>query len=221
MSFGYSVGDAIFLTQIAWRTVQNSRKACGEHDELTREASSLHIVLQRLEQELRKPESMIYRNDDYLGELTVIVDGCGKVLRVLEKVLLKYNALSEQERSGRKLWQRIRFGNGELADLADIRSKLVYYTSSSSLFLNILSLGSMGRVEQQMNNAGDELKEIRLAVNGITAHLLASDREGSVLTAYTGDDRAVWREFRRELITGGFSSSLIRRHKALSSGSTG
>ena len=44
---------------------------------------------------------------------------------------------------------------------------------------------------------------------------MAADREGSVLTAYTGDDRAVWREFRRELIIEGFSSSLIRRNKAL------
>ena len=184
MSFGYSVGDALFLTQIAWKTVQNSRKACGEHDELTREVASLHLVLQRLEQELRKPESVIHQNDDYLEELTVLADGCGKVLRVLDKILLKYNALSEQERSRRKLWQRVRFGNGEMADLADIRSRLVFYTSSTSLFLNMLSLGSMGRVEQQMNHAGGELKEIRLAVNSITAHLMAADREGSVLTAY-------------------------------------
>ena len=77
---------------------------------------------------------MIHRNDDYLGELTVIVHGCRKVLRVLDKILLKYNALSEQERSSRKLWQKIRFGNGEMADLADMRAKLVYYNCKLSVF---------------------------------------------------------------------------------------
>ena len=77
---------------------------------------------------------MIHRNDDYLGELTVIVDGYRKVLRVLDKILLTYNALNEQERSSRKLWQKIRFGNGETADLADMRAKLVYYICKLSVF---------------------------------------------------------------------------------------
>ena len=54
MSFGYSVGDAVLITQLAWKTVQNARKACGEHDELTREVLSLHVVLSRLEQEVEK-----------------------------------------------------------------------------------------------------------------------------------------------------------------------
>ena len=37
--------------------------------------------------------------------------------------------------------------------------------------------------------------------------------EGSVLTAYANDERAVWKEFRRELVADGFTSSTIRRHK--------
>lgn len=92
MSFGYSIGDAVLLTQLAWETVQNARKACGEHDELTREIVSLHVVLRRLEQEVEKPGNPI--NDDesgdtYMEELGVIVDGCKKVLHVLDQVLTK------------------------------------------------------------------------------------------------------------------------------------
>ena len=67
-----------------------------------------------------------------------------------------------------------------------------------------------------MNDAGGDLKEIKEAVNGITAHLIAKDRsEGSVLTAYPDDDKAIWKEFRRELISDGFSSSVIGKHKHL------
>ena len=218
MSFGYSVGDAVLLTQLAWKTVQNARKACGEHDELTREVLSLHVVLRRLKQEVEKPGCLINKSHEtYEEELEVMTDGCEKVLNVLDQVLTKYNALSEQERSGRKLWQKIRFGNGKMVDLADWRAKLTYYTSAISLFLNIVSMGSMGRVERQMNNAGGDLREIKVAVNSITAHMMSrSNRnEGSILTAYVDDDRAVWKEFRRELVEDGFSSSVIRKNKRL------
>ncbi len=218
MSFGYSVGDAVLLSQLAWKTVQNARKACGEHDELTREALSLHVVLRRLEQDAEKPGSPINRpNDTYREELDVVFDGCKKVLNVLDQVLTKYNALSDQERSGRKLLARIRFGNGKMADMVEMRGKLAYYSSAMSLLLNMVSIGSMGRVERRMNDAGGDLKEIKVAVNGITAHLMSTSirHEGSVLTAYADDDRAVWKEFRRELLEDGFSSSTIRKHKAV------
>lgn len=218
MSFGYSVGDAVLLSQLAWKTVQNARKACGEHDELTREALSLHVVLRRLEQDAEKPGSPINRpNDTYKEELDVVFDGCKKVLNVLDQVLTKYNALSDQERSGRKLLARIRFGNGKMADMVEMRGKLAYHSSAMSLFLNMVSMGSMGRVEQRMNDAGGDLKEIKVAVNGITAHLMSTSirHEGSVLTAYADDDRAVWKEFRRELLEDGFSSSTIQKHKAV------
>ena len=217
MSFGFSAGDIVLFVQLASKTVQNARKACGEHDELTREVSSLHVVIERLEKEASKPESPINRPDDKCNkELGDIVSGCNKPLKVLNRVLEKYNTLSERERSAKKLWQRVRFGNGELADIRNLRDKLTYYTSALSLFVNMISMGSIGRVEQQMESAGGDIRAIRIAVNGITAHLLsASNREGSVLTTYADDDKAVWKEFRKELIEEGFSSSIIRKHKLL------
>ena len=217
MSFGYSVGDAVLLTQIAWKTLQNTRKACGEHDELTREVLSLHIVLQRLEQEYSKAESPLNRSSDtYKEELQVIGRGCERVLGVLNTILKKYNRLSEEERSWRKLWQKIRFGNGQVADLQDLRSKIVTHTSAMSLFLNMVSLGSVGRIEQQMTDAGGDLQEIKLAIHGIAAHLISKgSNEGSVLTSYTNDDKSVWKEFRRELRREGFASANLKRNKAL------
>ena len=215
MSFGFSPSDVVLLVQSAWTTVQNSRKACGEYAELTREITSLHVNLQRLERETAKPESPINRpSDTCRQDLAPIVDGCGKALDVLDRILEKYNALSDEERSKRKLWKAVRFGNGELANIKDLRLKLTYYTSNLSLFLNMVSMGSMGIVEKQMYEAGGDLKNIRRAVNGITAHLMsAANREGSGLTDYADDDKAVWRAFRRELIKGGFSSDVIRDHK--------
>ena len=215
MSFGSSIGDLVLLTQLAWKTVQNCRRACGEYAALTLETTSLHNLLQRLESELQSPNRLIVNRDtdDVQQELSNIVHGCEKNLRVLDLVLEKYNALSETERNGRKLWQRIRFGNGQIADLTDIRGRNTFYVSAISLFLNMLNLGSAGRVEREMTRAGGELRDIRLAVNGITAYLMTGGPEGSVLTAYANDEKAVWKEFRRELVADGFTSSTIRKHK--------
>ena len=215
MSFGFSTGDVLLLVQLAWTTVQNSRKACGEHAELTCEMISMHINLQRLQQEIAKVESPINRpSDTCRQDLAPIVNGCRRTLDVLNRILEKYNALSDGERSKGKLWKAVRFGNGQLANVQDLRSKLIYYTGNLSLFLNMVSMGSMGIIEKQMCEAGGDLKEIRRAVNEITAHFMTgANKEGSVLTDYADDDKAVWRAFRRELIKEGFSSDVIREHK--------
>lgn len=217
MSFGYSISDVLSLGHLAWNVVQNSRKACGEHDSLTREVSALDVVIRRLGQEAKKPESPINVSapgDTCREELRVIMADCGKVLRVLDTILNKYNALSEKERSGRKLWQKIRFGNGEMADLNDLRSKVLLYTSSITFYLNMISMGTVGRIEQEMNRSGGILREIQIAINGITTEFISKNKhEGSVFTNYTNDDKSVWREFRRELRQDGFSSSVIHKHK--------
>lgn len=217
MSFGYSVGDAVVLTRLAWKIVQNSRKACGEHDELTREVLSLHIVLKRLEHEYSKADSPLNRSSDtYNEDLQVIARGCERVLRVLDTILKKYNRLSGEDKSWRKLWQKITFGNGQVADIQALRSKIVTHTSAMLLFLDMVSLGSVGRIEQQMSAAGGELQEIKVAVHDIAARLTSKCHDqGSVLTSYTNDDKAVWKEFRRELLRGGFASSNLKRNKSL------
>ena len=214
MSFGYAVGDFLALTQLAWRVVENSRKACGAHAELTREATSLHIVLQRLEREVSKPRSILIQNDDNRGdELAVLSGDCNRVLRVLSRILEKYNALSDEERSVTKLWQRIRFGNGEMQDLNEIRLKVSTSTSAITLFLNLLSIGSQGRVEEFMESQDEGFKEMRQSLNYIAASLQAKSREGSILTSYAEDDKKVWKEFRRELIKEGFPSAMLSKHK--------
>lgn len=62
MPFGFSIGDFITLSQLASRVVQGARG--GSHDELTREVTSLHIVLRRLERELANPQSILHADND-------------------------------------------------------------------------------------------------------------------------------------------------------------
>ena len=216
MSFGWSASDVATLVQLAYRTVQNSTKACGEHDELTREVAELHAVLRRLRQETQRPESPINRpGETCRDELNPNITGSRKLLKTLNEIILQNSALKGNRKGPSKLWQHVKFGNGKMGGLPDLRSKALYYTSALSFQLNMITMGSVGRVEKQMDQAGGDLRKIRLAVNDITALMMVSSlKEGSVLTTYTDDDKAVWKDFRRELVKDGlFPSSVIKKHK--------
>ena len=218
MSFGWSGGDVFLLTRLAWKTFQNSRKACGEYDELTREAFHLHAVLQRLEQEVAKPSSLINRpGETYKEQLERIATDCEAVLKQVDKITTAYAALSDDKRSARKTWQRVRFGNDQMADLGDLRSKLTLYTSEMLLYLNLVSMSTVGRIEQRMVRDGGVLQDIKIAVEKKTAHtvLCGGNREGSILTTYTDDDTGFWKGLRRDLIKDGLPSAAIHKHKHL------
>ena len=213
--FGWSGNDIAVLVKLGWSVVQNTRSACGQYAELSQKALGLYTVLVRLETELKRPESPINRpGDSRRDELNVIVSGCKQALTMMDHILDKYLRLSEPERSIDRLYRKVRFGNSQIAGLKDLQTRVVYYTSLISLFVNMVSSGSLGRVEKQMEEAGGDLKEIKLAVHSITAHLQAGERlEGSVLSSISDDHSAVWSEIRRELRQEGVRSSVIREHK--------
>jgi hypothetical protein len=226
MSFGYSVGDFVIVTQLAYSTVQNARKACGAHSALAREVNSLHVVLVRLESEVSRPESILSAvegstdtdgREEKRKELAGLVRDCERVLKILASILKKYNALPDDQRSVKKLWHKVRFGNGEMQDLGKIRSELATYTQAITLFLNLLGFGSQGKVERYMESHGAELREIKARLNWVTAKLqvreISTHREGSILSSYVGDDKEFWKIFRRELIQDGFSSKVLGKHK--------
>jgi len=216
MSFGYSIGDGIALVQLAWNTVQGIRRACGEHNELAREVSSLHRALRRLNRELSNPDSILNRaGDERREELDELGSGCEQVLDAMHTVVTKYNLLPEEARSGKQLWQKFKFGNGEMLDLAQVRQKLSAHTSAITMSVNLCSLSSQGRVEKELNAVGGDLAGVRAKVNWIAANMTAKNGDESVWTSHTNDDKRFWRELRRELINEGYSSSVIHKHKHL------
>ncbi|KAL8974188.1 MAG: hypothetical protein Q9197_001574, partial [Variospora fuerteventurae] len=162
MAFGWSVSDVVLLCNFAWNTIENTVKAYGEHDELTSVLLTFHTVLRRLQEEVSKPESIMNSPGDSLKEdVDRIVLGCQKPLSLLNKVVAKYSLLSQEERSFKKLWIQVRFGNGEIANTRNIRDKLSSHTSALTLYLNLVSTGSIGRVQKQMEEAGSDLREVK------------------------------------------------------------
>jgi len=104
-----------------------------------------------------------------------------------------------------------------MLDLDKIRSELTTYTQAITLSLNLLGLNSQGKVERYMESHGDDLRDIKASLNWITAKFQVREGsthgERSILSSYVGDDKEVWKIFRRELIQDGFSSQVLKRHK--------
>lgn len=136
-----------------------------------------------------------------------------KVLRILFQILEKYNTLTEEEKKLRRLAQMVRFGNGEMLDLDEIRIKMSEYTSAINLSLNLLLIGSVGRVENFMISRDGELKELLTKVNWLIASDQAKQtRECTILTSYSDDDTAVWKKLRRDLIKEDCPSAVVSKH---------
>lgn len=181
MSFGYGFSDATLLVQLAWDTFQSTRQACGEYNELTKEVSSMHKVLQRLHRELAEPQSILHRSDnERVNELQEVVAGCEGILRVIDSTVKKYNPLGDNNKSGKKLWQRIKFGNGEVQDLAGLRLKLSTHTSAISMMITLCQSSSQGRMEEKLTNVGGDLEGIRSKVDWIAAKMAAQNIDGTV-----------------------------------------
>lgn len=84
-------------------------------------------------------------------------------------------------------------------------------------YLNLVSMNTVGRIEQRMDRDGGVPREIKIAVEKKTAYtiLYGGNRESSVLTSYADDDTGFWRGLRRDLIKDGLPSSAIHKHKHL------
>ncbi|KAI9719218.1 MAG: hypothetical protein M1812_003548 [Candelaria pacifica] len=207
MSFGFSVSDFISITQLARNVYKRCRDARGEYRDLSRDVDSLYLVLCKVRDEAERPESLLNRQDSP-QELDKLIRNCEEVLKQLSALVKKYGHLGK-ERPG--VWERMKTPKG--ADLAGLRGKLTAQTAALSVYLETLGLGGIGRTEKKVDDVGNQLPGIKDAINNMAAEMRAGRREGSVMTTHTDDDKLVWREFRRELISEGYSSKVIGRFK--------
>jgi len=216
MSFGFGISDVITLVELAYATFDGAKRACGEHDELTQEMSSLVTVLDHVQSEISDPDSPINMARGHRRkELENHIEGCLRHVRQMNTILTNFNALSDMERGSGSLWQKVRFGNGAVKDIAQIRLKISTYTTAITISLTLLSLGSRGEAERQLSRQRGELRGIIESVNMLVAKLNAASYEGSIWTKCTDDDVGFWRDFRRQLVKRGYRSRVIRSHESL------
>lgn len=235
MSFGTSVGDFILLIQLAHKSYRNCKEAGGEYLEIAVEVRSLHSVLRTIRGEAERRDSLIFNaGPEITKELARIADGCKGVLEGIDALLTKYRGLApgnEEVGKATKLWQRWRFGT-EIEDLGKLRWKIITYTSTLAVLLDSIHMKATervgdiaGRVENQMQsglammqNKLEGFEEMRKAVLFIATRARASERFQAMesvlsLSTYADDDKEVWKQFRSQLISLGFRSASLDRHR--------
>ena len=211
------------LVQLVWDCLQGSKDAVGENDGLTLELLGLYKSLSRLRDELANPTSLVNRaNDERRRELEEHAADCEGILKVMNTVLARYNALGGEQRKSRRLWQKIQFGNGETKDLREVRNELSAHASAITMGFNLCALHSPGRVEttlemaeEQSRRHGRSLRGLRTSLHWVIANLSSEVGEGSVRSSYANDDKIFWRTLRNELIKEGYDNYELQKHRRL------
>ena len=201
MSFGFSVGDVIALTKMTARTYHGWKNACSHYSDITAELRVLDGILKRVEEEVTSENALFMRNQEDIKQWRVISAEIECVVQDLNDILGKYTSLgSDQKRN----WDRIRFG---FREHEEVRQRLQHKTSALTAFLSVLGTIAQARVENtifpELMKKMDDLAFQMRSGNG-------SVRSG--LTNHEEDDKEIWRQFRRDLISSGFKSKEVHRY---------
>ncbi|KAI9641169.1 hypothetical protein NHQ30_010599 [Ciborinia camelliae] len=152
MVFDLGIGQIITLTQLAWDVIQNSKRAGDVYLQITTDLENLHGVLDSLRNQAKHPKSLLNQenNKELQRRLNTTITKCEDMLENINKPLSKYNGLSKDKRKVRKLGLKIMYGNTDMKDVPEIRQRITFYTSSISAFLGMLSVNSLGGVENSL-----------------------------------------------------------------------
>ena len=210
MSFGFSVSDITSLIQLTTRTYQGWKKACGEYAEVTHDLKNLNIILSQVADEIKAPTSLLLHHDHDLSHLQDIKTNCRQLVTQLKAIVTKYDGIVISRRNN---WDRIRFGQ---KNLDGIRTKLGLQISTLGTYLDVIGVSAMGRMDKKLDKLPEALKvDMLKVVDRLAGEIRAGRREGSIMTTYEDDEKEVWRQFRRELISEGFSSENLKKTKGL------
>lgn len=123
MSFGYSVGDVLAVTQLAWKVYKSCRDAPESYRHIHHEVLSLHAILKEIDE--------TFSTSDLTGtkaqSLATILAGCRAVLQDLQARIVKYESLAS---NAKRAWDRMRWDASEVAELrARLTSNIVLLTA--------------------------------------------------------------------------------------------
>ncbi|KAF2236192.1 hypothetical protein EV356DRAFT_575114 [Viridothelium virens] len=204
MSFGFSPSDIIALISPTTKAFQGWSRACGEYADITGTLNGFLVVLKRLEDEVQRPLSPLNRYETDRMDLNQIIAACTRNVRELDTIIQSFRSLAKSRKSN---WDRLRFGN---KDLGDLRLKLLQHTTAIATYLETVGIRTLGDIKKSVDAIPIAMKQ---SLDTLAAEIRAGRHESSILTTYENDEKDVWRQFRRELISSGFTSRDIHEHK--------
>ena len=119
MSFGYGVGDIMAVSKLALKVYTAYKDAPDDYRNIADEVDSLHIII---EEAARHFENTTLSNQKQQRGKKVL-EGCQNVLKDLDALIEKYNALAlaNANANASQVFQRIKLGT---EDIVTLRARL-------------------------------------------------------------------------------------------------
>jgi hypothetical protein len=194
MSFGYSVGDFVAIGNLTWTIYRACKDAPGEFQELARELGTLHTILHELEDEAKRPTSLLNRRgSSRKAELDTLLRNSSNVLKQIEDIVDRYHSLGRDQR---RTWDRVKFAT---EDLVALRTKLSFHINGINLFISGLSAGSLARIEMVLEELVKDIKH--------------GKKETTVISTCEQNDELAWSELERGLVGDGIMKHDVERYK--------
>ncbi|PVH78863.1 hypothetical protein DL98DRAFT_590013 [Cadophora sp. DSE1049] len=196
MSFGFGVGDFLAVGKLSihlWRSIKD---APGEFAEVSRELSSINIVIADLTDQAGSQISLLNRRGaSRKEELFTLRDNLMGTLEEPQAVHQKYRNM------GRNAWLRVQLGE---QDLAALRTRLSLHLGLIDSFMSSLTMASVGRMEPIMIEVLKILRNVARGHGGGPSTLLGTQVPDA------GDDG--WGAVERELQSEGIPADFVRSH---------
>ena len=132
MSFGYGVGDIMAISRLALKVYTAYKDAPDDYRNIADEVKSLHIIIEEATRHF--DESTTLSNKKQQGGKEVL-EGCRNVLKDLDALIEKYNALASSNTS--KVFRRIKLGT---EDIVTLRARLTSSTTLLNSFFQRLDI---------------------------------------------------------------------------------
>lgn len=208
MSFGVSVSDIIVVISLAKDTVQHCRHAPSDFAEASRVSQSLYLMLEGVKTEYQSLDSPLHKDDRIRTDFAIHFKNCERSLKPLAELIFKHKRLAT---SSIRIIDRARFPK---KDYLEYRGNLAFYTARLSEFLQMVGLGSLGRIEQKIEDLKGDLPIVMNKLDQMCAEFRIMGDGESLLSDHTDDEKFVWKTFRSELNKAGFTSNVLREHGA-------
>ena len=134
MSFGYGVGDIMAISGLALKVYTAYKDAPDDYRNIADEVKSLHIIIEEAAQHF-KSTTLSDRKQQGGKE---VLEGCENVLKDLDALIKKYNALASANTS--QVFRRIKLGT---EDIVTVRARLTSNTTLLNSFIQRLDIATI------------------------------------------------------------------------------
>jgi hypothetical protein len=123
---GYSIGDIIASSKLAWELYCKFKNSTTDYRDISCELASVHLTLKETHQNLCHESSSLTPDQEL--HLSTITNGCNDILRKLEAKWETYDSLGTRTQ---RTWDRLRFAK---EDVTALRLQLVSQTTAITAF---------------------------------------------------------------------------------------